>query len=432
MIETLPQKATRLNSILEKMSTAQERMQYVLGELGKHERVVLTTSFGMQSAMMLHLVTTATSEVSARSSSRVPVVWIDTGYLPAETYAFADQLTDSLKLDLRVYQSSMTPARMEATYGKLWEDESDGAHKKYNFIRKVEPMKRALEELQATVVLSGVRAGQTSHRQNMKMVHVHNGRLKICPVLDWTDEQVHALFEENALPYHPLKEQGYVSVGDWHSSAPFDPKIHQNERDTRFHGRTQECGLHLSDPEPEQELEANKRDSKLGMMVPGRHLSTSSLTSGTGSLSVSIGDSDGFVLFTKPNCRFCKAAKALLEHLRNDEKMNQLNYGKGELRELDESTPTLATDDDSASSSSMSYSSTSSFTVSEEIVVGKDIRPSELSQALGGRTVKTVPQILYRGTYIGGYESLVAWLQKTFPHANMPDTQVLSEKYRSQ
>ena len=75
--------------------------------------LVMTTSFGIQAAVMLHLVTKVIPDI--------PVIWVDTGYLPPETYKFAEELTDRLKLNLKVYQSSMSPARMEAIYGKLWE-----------------------------------------------------------------------------------------------------------------------------------------------------------------------------------------------------------------------------------------------------------------------------------------------------------------------
>ena len=71
--------------------------------------LVMSTSFGIQSAVMLHLVTSIVPDI--------PVIWVDTGYLPVETYRFADELTRRLQLNLKVYQSSMSPARMEALVG---------------------------------------------------------------------------------------------------------------------------------------------------------------------------------------------------------------------------------------------------------------------------------------------------------------------------
>jgi phosphoadenosine phosphosulfate reductase len=420
MMKTLQQKANDLNSILEGLTTARQRLQYVFDALGESEKAVLTTSFGIQSALMLHLVTTAAKESS--SARGIPVIWIDTGYLPQETYHFAEQLTSKFDLDLRTYQSSLSPARMEALHGNLWEDPSNEAHKMYNYIRKVEPMKRALQELGATIVFSGVLAGQTSHRQEMKMVHVHDGRLKICPILDWTNTQVSDFFQEQGLPYHPLQEKGYRSVGDWHSSAPFDPKIHKNERDTRFHGRAQECGLHISSPEPDID-----KMTLTVMMKSASSLSTSSMVT-------SRGDNDGFLLYTKPACRFCLAAKALIQHLQNEEHTMQNQVVATSTKEQ-RGVKAVSSDDDSASSSSVTWeestSSSSSFAITEEVEVGRDISPVELEHALG-RPVKTVPQILYKGQYIGGYADLVKWIESTFPMANLPDTVQLAEKFRQE
>ncbi|MEO2046904.1 MAG: phosphoadenosine phosphosulfate reductase family protein [Pirellulales bacterium] len=100
--------------------------------------LVMTTSFGIQSAVMLHLATSI--------DPNIPVIWIDMGYLPEETYRFADELTKRLDLNLKVYQSAMSPARMESVYGKLWETGKVEDLDLYHQIRKVEPMKRALNE----------------------------------------------------------------------------------------------------------------------------------------------------------------------------------------------------------------------------------------------------------------------------------------------
>jgi phosphoadenosine phosphosulfate reductase len=455
---SLQEQADHVNSILKGLPTAQERLRYVLHVLGKQsgEKVVMTTSFGIQSAMMLHLVKTAaaaSSPSSAAARVSVPVIWIDTGYLPKETYQFAEQLTSQFDLDLCPYQSSLSPARMEALHGKLWQDPSNEAHKLYNYIRKVEPMKRALHELGATIVLSGVRAGQTRHRQEMKMVHVHDGHLKICPILDWTNRQVADLFQEHQLPFHPLHEQGYKSVGDWHSSAPYDPKIHKSERDTRFHGRTQECGLHVASPEPTDTVVQQQSD----LMMRKRRTSSISTVSSSSTTTVPVVDSrhdDGFLLYTKPSCRFCLAAKALIQHLRNDEQTIQKKSTTGssssstheDQQERGRGRAKMVSDDDDSSSSSSSsittwggwLSSSSSlsqsllaFAIMHEIEVGKEISPAELDRALR-RTVATVPQILYKGQYIGGYEDLVKWIETTFPLANMPDTVQLVEKFRQQ
>ena len=198
--------------------------------------LVMSTSFGIQAAVMLHLVT--------KIIPKIPVIWVDTGYLPVETYKFAESLTKRLELNLKIYQSPMSPARMEALYGKLWEQDDVEAFNRYDYIRKVEPMQRALEELQATAWLAGLRRNQTEHRQGLYRIDRQDNLYKIYPILDWNAKDIYQYLTTYNLPYHPYFDLGYVSVGDWHSSRPFTADDN-NSRDTRFRGLKQECGLHL-------------------------------------------------------------------------------------------------------------------------------------------------------------------------------------------
>ena len=210
--------------------------------------LIMSTSFGIQSAVMLHLVTQVVPDL--------PVVWVDTGYLPAETYQFAESLTQRLQLNLQVYQSPMSPARMEALYGKLWASQAVEAFNQYDYIRKVEPMQRALRELGATAWLAGLRADQTDHRKTLNVVTQQRDIYKIAPILNWTAKDVYEYLQAYDLPYHPLFDQGYVTVGDWHSSRPLMADD-ESDRDTRFRGLKQECGLHL----PQTPGEAESLDS---------------------------------------------------------------------------------------------------------------------------------------------------------------------------
>ena len=198
--------------------------------------LVVSTSFGIQSAAMLHLATRVVPDI--------PVVWVDTGYLPPETYHFAEELTRRLDLNLRVFQADHSPARMEALHGRLWESDDPDALDRYDRMRKVEPMQRALRELQASAWLSGLRAEQTEHRRSLPRIGRQDDRMKILPILNWTSRDVHRYLKAHDLPYHPLFEQGFATVGDWHGSRALAPGD-AHERDTRFGGRKQECGLHL-------------------------------------------------------------------------------------------------------------------------------------------------------------------------------------------
>ncbi|MEO0396451.1 MAG: phosphoadenylyl-sulfate reductase [Cyanobacteria bacterium P01_A01_bin.137] len=208
------------------------------------DALVMSTSFGIQSAVMLHLVTQVTPNI--------PVIWVDTGYLPAETYRFAEQLTQQLNLNLKVYQSPISPARMEALHGRLWDQDNVEALNRYDQIRKVEPMQRALKELGAKAWLAGLRANQTSHRQTLGRIAQQNAMYKLHPILSWHSRDIYQYLTLHGLPYHPFFEQGYVTVGDWHSSRPLTA-ADNNERDTRFKGMKQECGLHLPQTQGEAE-----------------------------------------------------------------------------------------------------------------------------------------------------------------------------------
>ncbi len=198
--------------------------------------LVLSTSFGIQAAVMLHLATRVVPDI--------PVIWVDTGYLPPETYRFAAELTERLGLNLKTYQSDLSPAHMEAIHGRLWESGDLDALNLYDRIRKVEPMQRALDDLGATAWLAGLRAEQTAHRKNLPVLGKQGERYKILPILGWTTRDVHSYLKTNDLPVHPLFYEGYGTVGDWHSSRAVTADD-ENERATRFQGLKEECGLHL-------------------------------------------------------------------------------------------------------------------------------------------------------------------------------------------
>ncbi|MCD8483682.1 MAG: phosphoadenylyl-sulfate reductase [Verrucomicrobia bacterium] len=212
-------------------SDAEERVRWAHEHFG--DRLILSTSFGIQSAVMLHLVT--------RIVPDIPVVFIDTGYLFPETYQFAEQLQERLELNLKVYQPLMTAARQEALYGKLWEQGREGLEK-YGRINKAEPMNRAVRELGAVAWLTGLRRKQSKSRADLTVVTVQNKTTKIQPILDWSEKEIYYYLKTHDLPFHPLWEKGYVSIGDWHSTRPLTDGMQEEE--TRFGGIKRECGLH--------------------------------------------------------------------------------------------------------------------------------------------------------------------------------------------
>jgi phosphoadenosine phosphosulfate reductase len=210
---------------------AVERVRWALDYLPGE--AIVTSSFGAQSAVMLHLVT--------RHRPDIPVVLIDTGYLFPETYWFIDELAARLSLDLRVYRAELSPAWQEARYGRLWEQGVDGIER-YNQLNKVEPMARALEELKAGTWFSGLRRSQSASRRDIAVLQTHGEVIKVHPLADWGDRDIHRYLAEHELPYHPLWAQGYVSIGDHHTSRPLN--VVDSEEQARFFGLVRECGLH--------------------------------------------------------------------------------------------------------------------------------------------------------------------------------------------
>ena len=201
--------------------------------------LAFTTSFGIQSSVLLHLIQ------SSSLKNKAKIFWIDTGYLPKETYLYADLLINKLSLNIEILQSKISPAYMEAKYGKLWESENEEDIDKYHQIRKIEPLEKALKKYSISCWVSGVRAQQTENRSKMKFIELIRDRLSLRPILGWTQKEIFYYMEENKLPQHPLFAKGYSSIGDWHSSSAETES--KKGRATRFGGTKQECGLHVND-----------------------------------------------------------------------------------------------------------------------------------------------------------------------------------------
>ncbi len=211
--------------------SAEQRVERAMELLpGAH---VLTSSFGAQAAVMLHLVN--------QSVPKIPVIFIDTGYLFPETYRFVDELTKRLDLNLKVVRSDQSPAWQESRFGKLWDQGLKGIEQ-YNRITKQEPLDRALRELGAETWFSGLRRAQAESRAMLAPIEFKRERYKVHPLFDWSDRDVGQYLKKHDLPYHPLWEKGYLSIGDWHTTRSLAEVDSMEE--LRFFGLKRECGLH--------------------------------------------------------------------------------------------------------------------------------------------------------------------------------------------
>jgi len=218
------------NNSLQKKDPA-ERVEWALEHLPP--QFALSSSFGIQSAVSLHMVTQIFPEI--------PVVVVDTSYLFPETYQFIEQLQDRLNLNLKVFRADLSSGWQEARYGRLWENGVEGLTQ-YNQINKVEPMEFGLDKLNVKTWFSGIMRSQSESRSNIQVIEKLRGRFKVHPLFDWNKKTVHQYLVKHNLPYHPLWEKGYVSVGDTHSTVPLS--LGMREEDTRFGGLKRECGLH--------------------------------------------------------------------------------------------------------------------------------------------------------------------------------------------
>jgi phosphoadenosine phosphosulfate reductase len=220
----------KINEAFESFS-AEKRVERALELLpGAH---VLTSSFGAQAAVMLHLVNQVVP--------RIPVILIDTGYLFPETYRFVDDLTERLNLNLKVVRSEASAAWQESRFGKLWDQGLEGIEQ-YNRINKQEPLDKALRELGAETWFAGLRRVQATTRASIAPIEFKRGRYKVHPLFDWNDRDVGEYLSKHQLPYHPLWEKGYLSIGDWHTTRSLAEVDSMEE--LRFFGLKRECGIH--------------------------------------------------------------------------------------------------------------------------------------------------------------------------------------------
>jgi phosphoadenosine phosphosulfate reductase len=221
-----------------------EELSALLGPLKAHERIlqlreiygsrlVASSSFGLQASAMLHLI--------RRHAPDIPIIFVDTGYCFPETYQFSQSFIEDWELDIRVFNPAISAARQEALYGKLWEQGAEG-NKKYALLNKVEPMNRALSEVGGDVWVSGLRRSQSSTRVDRAFAEKQKATMKVYPILDWADAQLEAYYHEHDLPRHPLEKQGFLTMGDWHSTRKAN--VGETAEDTRFGGTKYECGLH--------------------------------------------------------------------------------------------------------------------------------------------------------------------------------------------
>jgi len=213
----------------------------LLGELLTGDlkgRVAAVSSFGAESAVLLHLI--------AQVDRDIPVLFLNTQKIFGETLAYRDQLSEMLGFtDLRVFRPDPHLLAARDATGLRWNYDPDGCCD----LRKVEPLRRALAPFDSWI--SGRKGFQAGTRIAMPRFEEDEGRLKINPLADWDKTRLEAYFADHKLPRHPLEAQGYPSIG----CAPCTSKVQPGEdpRAGRWRGWDKvECGIHVPEKPGEE------------------------------------------------------------------------------------------------------------------------------------------------------------------------------------
>jgi phosphoadenosine phosphosulfate reductase len=197
-------------------------------------KVALVSSFGPSGMVVLDRL--------AQLSPGIKVITIDTDFLFEETYALRERVQRRYPIQLEIRKSILTPAVQAQVYQpQLWQVNPDlCCH-----TRKVIPLKEVLSGLDAW--LTGLRRDQASTRTELELVtwDARNNLVKINPLANWTRGQVWSYLLENNVPYNPLHDQGYASIGCTHCTRPASNAV--DERSGRWQGQNKiECGMHYS------------------------------------------------------------------------------------------------------------------------------------------------------------------------------------------
>lgn len=201
--------------------------------------VILTSSFGAESMCSIHMAQQVRPDVR--------VVFINTGYLFEETLAFLKEMRERFSINLLEYRTKNDPVTWLTVNG-----EPDPTQRQNVdaccAANKNEPFDRAMRELAPAAWLRGVRADQSETRQKMDIVQwsKRNNCWAVSPILRWNNRQVHEYMKKHQLPYHPLWEKGYTSIGCSPETCTRPVFSGDDTRSGRWAGLVKkECGLHL-------------------------------------------------------------------------------------------------------------------------------------------------------------------------------------------
>ena len=201
--------------------------------------LVMSSSFGAESALLIHMAT--------RVKPDIRVIVVDTGYLFPETHQFLESLRHRFDLNIWTYRTRQDPIRY-----LLDANETDPTFRNNVeaccAVNKNEPFDRAIAELKPRAWLRGIRRNQADTRADRKPVEWSKrfNCYAVSPLLSWSRKDIYQYMKQHDLPYHPLFDQGYASIGCNPLSCTRPIQIGEDPRAGRWAGTGKlECGLHL-------------------------------------------------------------------------------------------------------------------------------------------------------------------------------------------
>ena len=228
-----------LNAMFEKEPPS-NIIKWATAEFG--DDLVMWSSFGDQAVVLIHLAIQAKPDIK--------IVFIDTGYLFPETHQFMEQLRKRFNLNVWTYRTRNDPFAYLHAAGEenpTWRKDIDACCR----ANKNEPMERAMHDLKPRAWLRGIRREQAESRRNARFIEwsPRYGLYSIAPMLNWTSKDVGLYMKAHDLPYHPLVDQGYLSIGCNPLSCTQPVQLGTGDaRSGRWAGKGKlECGINSLD-----------------------------------------------------------------------------------------------------------------------------------------------------------------------------------------
>ena len=213
-----------------------EILRAALTEFGADKRLALVSSFGAESAVLLHL--------AAQVDPSLPVLFLDTGQHFGQTLDYRKTLAAKLGLtDVRDLRPQYQDLATQDPSADLYKTSTDACCN----IRKVLPLDRALQDFDGWI--TGRKRFQGGARLSLPVVEEGEGKIKFNPLANWSRTEIDAYAKEHDLPAHPLVQFGYPSIGCWPCTNPVEDG--DDTRSGRWQGADKtECGIHVTRAAP--------------------------------------------------------------------------------------------------------------------------------------------------------------------------------------